>query len=50
MSLRFDYDEQAGVVRHEGRELSLASPEEFELISKAWLRSCWDTKHVYDFR
>ena len=38
MSLRFDYDEAAGVVRCHGRELSLADPEAFELISQAWLR------------
>ena len=49
MSLQFDYDEHAGVVRHQGRELSLASPEAFELLSKAWLRSGWDTKYVYGF-
>ncbi|MFN9661028.1 MAG: cephalosporin hydroxylase family protein [Cyanobacteriota bacterium] len=49
MPLQFDYDEHAGVVRHDGRELSLASPEAFELISKAWLRAGWDTKYVYGF-
>ena len=49
MSLRFDYDEAAGVVRHNGRELSLADPEAFELISQAWLRAGWDTKYVYGF-
>ena len=49
MSLRFDYDEAAGVVRCNGRELSLADPEAFELISQAWLRAGWDTKYVYGF-
>jgi cephalosporin hydroxylase len=49
MSLRFDYDESDGVIRHNGRELSLADPEAFELISQAWLRSGWDTKYVYGF-
>jgi cephalosporin hydroxylase len=49
MSLRFEYDEAASVVRLEGRELSLADPEAFELISRAWLRSGWDTKYVYGF-
>jgi cephalosporin hydroxylase len=49
MSLRFDYDEAAGVVRCDGRELSLADPEAFELISQAWLRAGWDTKYVYGF-
>ena len=49
MSLRFDYDEAAGVVRHDGRELSLSDPAAFELISQAWLRAGWDTKYVYGF-
>jgi cephalosporin hydroxylase len=49
MSLRFDYDERAGVLRVDGRELSLADPEAFEMISQAWLRSGWDTKYVYGF-
>lgn len=49
MSLHFEYDEAAGVLRHEGRELQLSDPEAFELISKAWLRSGWDTKYVYGF-
>ena len=30
-----DYDEAAGVVRCDGRELNLADPEAFELISQA---------------
>lgn len=49
MSLQFDYDEAAGVLRHNGRQLSLADPEAFELISQAWLRSGWDTRYVYGF-
>jgi len=49
MSLQFEYDETAGVLRHDGRELSLADPQAFELISRAWLRSGWDTKYVYGF-
>ena len=49
MSFRFEYDEAAGVIRHDGRELTLADPEAFELISRAWLRSGWDTKYVYGF-
>lgn len=49
MSLRFDYDEDAGVVRCDGRELSLSDPEAFEVISRAWLRAGWDTKYVYGF-
>lgn len=49
MTLQFEYDDNAGVVRHNGRELSLDDPLAFELISKAWLRSGWDTKYVYSF-
>lgn len=49
MSLKFEFDEQAGLIRHEGREISLSRPEAFELISRAWLRAGWDTKYVYGF-
>lgn len=49
MSLQFEYDEAAGVVRHDGKVLGLAEPEAFELISRAWLRAGWDTKYVYGF-
>lgn len=49
MSLKFDYDEAAGLIRHNGREISLSDPQSFELISQAWLRSGWDTKYVYGF-
>jgi cephalosporin hydroxylase len=49
MSLQFEYDEAAGLVRHNGQELSLEDPEAFELISRAWLRAGWDTKYVYGF-
>lgn len=49
MSLKFEYDESVGVIRHDGRELTLSDPEAFELISQAWLRSGWDTKYVYGF-
>lgn len=31
------------------RELPLATPEAFELVSDAWLRAGWDVKHVYSF-
>ena len=49
MSFRFEYDEAEGVIRHDGRELGLGTPEAFELISRAWLRTGWDTKYVYGF-
>jgi len=31
------------------RVVSLASPEAFALVSRAWLRCGWDTKYVYGF-
>jgi cephalosporin hydroxylase len=49
MSLQFEFDESAAVVRHNGRELGLGDPEAFDLISRAWLRAGWDTKYVYGF-
>lgn len=49
MGLKFEYDESAGVIRVEEQELRLDDPEAFDLISKAWLRSGWDTKYVYGF-
>lgn len=49
MSLKFEYDESLGLIRHNGREIDLANPDAFELISRAWLRAGWDTKYVYGF-
>ena len=49
MNLKFEYDEAAGVVRLNSREISLSDPEAFDLLSKAWLRCGWDTKYVYGF-
>jgi cephalosporin hydroxylase len=34
---------------NEERMIPIGSPEAFELISKAWLRSGWDGKYVYSF-
>lgn len=31
------------------RTFAIGSPEAFQLISKAWLRSGWDSKYVYSF-
>ena len=31
------------------RTIPIGSPESFELISKAWIRSGWDGKYVYSF-
>jgi len=47
-------DLEAGVVRLPApdggtRELPLADPEAFALVSRAWLRAGWDAKHVYSF-
>lgn len=49
MSLQFEFDEAAGVLRQDGLEISLANPRAFELLSKAWLRAGWETKYVYGF-
>ena len=49
MNLKFEYDESAGILRTNGREIPLEDPKAFELISKAWLRAGWDTKYVYGF-
>lgn len=46
-------DEARGIVVNEtesGRqEYAMASPEAFDLVSRAWLRAGWDTKYVYSF-
>jgi cephalosporin hydroxylase len=43
-------DLQAGTVTTDDeRTLPIGSPEAFELISRAWLRSGWDAKYVYGF-
>jgi len=55
MALRFEFDENAGVVRlpasgdTAARELRLDDPEAFALVSQAWLRAGWDAKYVYGF-
>src|SRR5258708_7481060 len=49
----YEIDDTAGVVRmRDGlsvQEFSLASPEGFQAVSKAWLRAGWDAKYVYGF-
>jgi cephalosporin hydroxylase len=46
-------DSESGVVIVEENgsktELNIGSPEAFEAISNAWLRSGWDNKYVYGF-
>jgi len=49
MGLSFSYDEDSSVINVNGRKISLADPEAFEVLSQAWLRSGWDTKYVYGF-
>ena len=49
MSFLFEYDEEAGVIRSNGKTHQLHEPQAFELLSRAWLRSGWDTKYVYGF-
>lgn len=34
---------------HGTRVLDIGNPEAFQIISKAWLRSGWDSKYVYSF-
>src|SRR2546427_8517621 len=38
------YDEQG-----RKNELSIGSPEGFQILSRLWLRSGWDAKYVYSF-
>lgn len=46
-------DMEAGLVILEGKDgdatYPIGTPEAFALISKAWIRSGWDTKYVYSF-
>ena len=50
MNRNFTYLEKESIIRLEdGTELALDSPEAFDFISNAWLRSGWDTKYVYGF-
>ena len=49
MSMKFEFDQALGIIKHDGKEVPINSPEAFEIISKAWLRTGWDTKYVYGF-
>jgi cephalosporin hydroxylase len=42
-------DNEKGIVRKDGLEYPMGSPEAFKIISDLWLRSGWDTKYVYSF-
>ena len=37
-------DDEKGVSTHD-----IGSPEAFHILSKIWLRSGWDVKHIYTF-
>lgn len=49
--LHIDFKTGEVRIRERGRTSTAAigSPEAFEAISRAWLRSGWDTKYVYSF-
>lgn len=42
-------DTEKGTVTKGGKQYGIGSPEAFNIISDAWLRSGWDTKYVYSF-
>ncbi|MBI4665111.1 MAG: cephalosporin hydroxylase family protein [Nitrospinae bacterium] len=42
-------DMKNGLVGVGGQSLEIGSPEAFNAISRAWLRSGWDAKYVYSF-
>lgn len=51
--MKVTVDLEAGImtVREDGRlrEVTIGSPEGFDLASQIWLRAGWDAKHVYTF-
>jgi cephalosporin hydroxylase len=49
--IKIDSDSGVVIVEENGSktELNIGSPEAFEAISNAWLRSGWDNKYVYGF-
>lgn len=51
MKLEIDTDAALITVTEHGtrRQLPLAMPEAFDLVSRAWLRAGWDVKQVYSF-
>ena len=48
MNFSVDYDKDVLILEN-GDVLSLSDPRAFSMLSKAWLRSGWDTKYVYGF-
>jgi cephalosporin hydroxylase len=51
MMIKIDLTTRAVIVGDgsEQRTISFASPEAFEIVSKAWLNAGWDAKYVYSF-
>lgn len=51
MIIAIDLDTGTVKIDKEGQSLAypIGTPEAFELISQAWLRSGWDNKYVYSF-
>ncbi len=49
MSKFFFDSEKSIIINEQNKKISLDSPEAFNLISEAWLRTGWDTKYVYSF-
>jgi cephalosporin hydroxylase len=49
--LKVDFENGLVLIQSEDTEraIPIGSPEAFELLSKAWLRSGWDGKYVYSF-
>lgn len=47
--LEIDLEESTVRVDGDARAHGLGTPEAFAAISEAWLRTSWDTKHVYSF-
>ena len=49
IKINFENSEVHVESENDTKLLSIGDPEAFDLISKAWLRSGWDTKYVYGF-
>ena len=49
MSKFFFDSEKSIIINEQNKKISLDSPEAFNLISEARLRTGWDTKYVYSF-
>jgi cephalosporin hydroxylase len=47
--MKIQIDLEAGTVSQGDATHAIGTPEAFAIVSKAWLRSGWDAKHVYSF-